>query len=277
MKHLWIPFIALLALSACKIKPGTNNVTPINTPGTNPIDTSAQTDSTYIVSGLTDVSIGLYQDSATLIMGVQHVSGQQRKVSFSISGTPNGITATLTPESGIPPYVTTIRFRSNYAKAGTYPIKIKGISASGKEKSYEIDLKVSGTPIPCATIVRQNTINLRTTLPGGSTVLSDRAFFYDDTRLQYLYLETLNGQQVLSFDYMGNSQNEIEFTADCDAGTISIPTKSITVSSPIGLRTYVVSGTGSIDFDNKKVTINYSVMTSGTTTHNYVLTGDIYL
>lgn len=274
MKFLWIPFVAILAISACKTKPDTNNVIPNNdTPGNNP----EQTDSSYIVSGLTDINIGLFMDSAILIMGVQHVSGQQQKVSFSVSGMPDGITATLTPESGIPPFTTTIRFQSSYAKAGTYPVKVKGVSASGVENSYTIDMKVSGTPIPCATIVSQVTFNLRTTLPGSSAVLSTKAFFYGDTRLQYMYLETLNGQPVQSFDYMGNWQNEIEFTADCDAGTITIPAKAITVSSPMGLRTYTVSGAGTIDFNNKKLTINYMVVTPDSKIYNYVLTGDMYL
>ncbi len=274
MKLLWIPFVAILVFSACKTKPGTNNVIPNNdTPGNNP----EQTDSSYIVSGLTDINIGLYRDSAILIIGVQHVSGQQQKVSFSVSGMPDGITATLTPESGIPPFTTTIRFQSSYAKAGTYPIKFKGMSESGKENSYTIDMKVSGTAIPCATIISQNTFNLRTTLPGSTAIISDRAFFYGDTRLQYMYLETLNGQPVLSFDYMGNAQNEIEFTADCDAGTITIPSKSIKVSSSMGLRTYTVSGSGTIDFNNNKLSINYSVITPDSKTYDYVLTGDMYL
>lgn len=274
MKYLWIPFVAMLAFSACKTKPDTNNVIPNNdTPGNNP----EQTDSSYIVSGLTDINIGLYRDSAILIIGVQHVTGQQQKVSFSVSGMPDGITATLTPESGIPPFTTTIRFQSSYAKAGTYPIKIKGMSASGKENSYGIDMKVTGTPIPCGAIVRMSTYNMQTTLPGSNTIISNKAFFAGDEKLQYLYLESISGQPVLTFDYMGNAQNEIGFTADCDAGTITIPSKAITVSSSMGLRTYVVSGSGTIDFNNKKLTINYTVITPETTTHNYVLTGDMYL
>jgi hypothetical protein len=274
MKLLWIPIVVILAFSACKTKPDTNNVTPNNdTPGNNP----EQTDSSYIVSGLTDINIGLYRDSAIMIIGVQHISGQQQKVSFSVSGMPDGITATLTPESGIPPFATTARFLSSYAKAGTYPIKFTGVSESGKENSYTIDMKVSGSALPCATIISQNTFNMRTTLPGSSTVISTKAFFYGDTRLQYMYLETLNGQAVQSYDYMGNAQNEIEFTADCDAATITIPAKAITVSSSLGLRTYTVSGSGTIDFNNKKLTINYMVVTPDSKTYNYVLTGDMYL
>lgn len=274
MRYLWILLVALLSIGACTTKPETNNVTPIiDTSNPNP----AQQDTSYIVSGLTDITIGLYNDNAQLIVGVQHISGQQQKVTFSVTDLPKGIFAMLSTESGIPPFTTTISFHSSYAKAGTYPIKVKAVSESGKENTYTIDLKVTGSTVDCGTIISQATINLRTTEQGSTNVISTKAFFYGSDRLQYMYLETLNGQPVLSFDYMGNAQNEIEFTADCDAGTVTIPAKVITVSSSMGLRSYTVSGSGTIDFDNKKLTINYSTINPENKTNSYVLHGDIGL
>ncbi|MCB0699581.1 MAG: hypothetical protein H6551_02500 [Chitinophagales bacterium] len=179
MRYLWIPLAALLFFSACTSKPETNNITP----GTN---NPAQTDSSYIVSGLTDISIGLYRDSATLVLGIQHVSGQQLKVNFSVTDLPDGISASLSPQSGIPPFATTVRFQSDYAKPGTYPIKLKGVSESGKVNTYTIDMKVTGNLPPCNTLLSQSAFNLRTTLKGSSAVISDKAFFYGDTRLQYM-------------------------------------------------------------------------------------------
>ncbi|MCB0699582.1 MAG: hypothetical protein H6551_02495 [Chitinophagales bacterium] len=74
---------------------------------------------------------------------------------------------------------------------------------------------------------------------------------------------------------MGNPLYEIEFTADCDKGTINIPSKSITVSTSMGLRTYTVSGTGTFDFKTKELSIDYTVKTPDNNTYEYVLSGDI--
>lgn len=277
MRYLWTPLAALIfSIAACTKEPST----PATPPTVDPTDTTDSTavDTTYIVNGLTDLTIGAYRDSAQLILAVNYISGTQEKVTFTISGLPKGVTAYFVPAaSGIPSFSTTLKFNSTYSKEGTYPITLTGKSVSGIEKSYEINLTVSASTVPpCGSLISLNSSSFTTTLRGSTTVVSSGAFFLFDRYIQNMYLETINGQPVLSNDYMGRFEGEVGFTADCDAQTITLPAKVISVSTPAGLKNYTVYGSGIIDFDAKKLVIDYSVVT-GASTFDYTMRADLYL
>lgn len=144
-KTLFLAFCASALLSACSKSDNSNPGTTTNTGGNN---TTSQPDSSmqYIVNGLTDITINP-TDSTYLALGVNLEKGTQEKVTLSVTGLPQNVSAGFSAPSGIPSFGTIITIKSQKATPGSYPIKFTGTTASGKVKSYDLNLKVNEQPV----------------------------------------------------------------------------------------------------------------------------------
>lgn len=275
MKKLLLAFsLFTIFLGSCTKK---TNVIP-------DVPIEVKEDSTYIINGVTDFTLGSL-DSTWVYLEVDFREGKQEKITLSIEGLPARVISEFEPAAGIPGFATTLMLKSIVATPGTYPVKIVGTSSNGMKKTYEVNLVIKDN-FHCDSFMVNNLGAFSTQIestgdsvstysyisymvqPGGSMVLFMRS----------VYLETVSGYPVLSGNFgTPDLTNEVVLVVNCNNKTITIPEKSIIAYSAIGPEIYKVSGTGTIDFDTKTVTINYSVTNTNSLTTNYRMTGRMYL
>jgi hypothetical protein len=100
----------------------------------------------YTISNLTDMTIENTDDSVSII-GIAHTGGKQENLTLSFIDLPANLSATLKTPSGIPSFASEVTFSSRGPAAGTYPIKLKAVSASDSVKYFEIKITVRA-PLP---------------------------------------------------------------------------------------------------------------------------------
>lgn len=97
----------------------------------------------FTVNGLSDITIGATNEYAMPI-SVNYTSGPQEKVSISVTGLPDGITAVTSPSDGIPSFTSTITFTSSIVAAnGTYPAEVVVTTESGGKKTYDVNITLN--------------------------------------------------------------------------------------------------------------------------------------
>jgi hypothetical protein len=274
MKKLLLAFtLVSITLGSCTKK---TNVIP-------DVPVEIKEDSTYIINGITDFTLGSL-DSTWAYVQIDFREGKQEKITLSIEGLPDRVSAEFEPAAGIPGFATTLMLKAKIAKPGTYPVKITGTSASGLKKTYEVNLVIKDN-FHCDSFMVNNLGAFRTvTDPNGDSVSTYSYVSYmiqpGGTMALFMrsvYLETVSGYPVLSGNFgTPDLTNEVELVVNCDNKTITVPEKSIIAYSAMGPEIYKVSGEGTMDFDTKTVTINYSVTNTMNITTRFRMSGKMY-
>ena len=96
----------------------------------------------YTINGVHDITM---ESTGTnfLALQLEHSSGTQQPVTISVSGLPNNVTATASPESGTPGFSTVVTFTAANADTGTYNVKVKGTTSGGSVKEYDLKLRIT--------------------------------------------------------------------------------------------------------------------------------------
>lgn len=251
------------------------------------ISTVGAEDSSYIINGLSNKTIGRVDGTFTQLELV-YQNGDQENIELSASELPEGMEIIFEPKSGIPGFNTTMHIESSLTKAGIYPVKIHGVSKSGKVKTYTFDVTVRDN-FHCDSLLMQNIGVFATrNQPRGDTVFNQTYLQSSTSNTEYpvyflynLYLETIEGRRVLT----GNngqypSSNSVMFVFDCADHSFSLPEVILPVYNPIKRKTeyYTVSGEGGeINFKTKTVTIIYQVKTPSAALWYYKLETNLRL
>ncbi len=84
--------------------------------------------------------------SGSSLVSVTSLNGYSGQVSLSLSGLPNGATATFGKPSGSPPFTSTLDINTGTANPGTYNLVVTGTgSADGKTRSAQLTLTIQET------------------------------------------------------------------------------------------------------------------------------------
>lgn len=273
-KSLLVFALFSLVLGSCTKK---TNVIP-NVP------VEVKEDSTYIINGITDFTMGSL-DSTLVFLQIDFREGKQEKITLSVEGLPDKVTAKFEPAAGIPGFGTTLMLKAIVATPGTYPVKLVGTSTSGMKKTYEVNLVIKDN-FHCDSFMISNLGSFKTQIePNGDSVSTYAYVSYQSQQggqmvlfFRNVYLETISGYPVLSGNFgMPDLDNEVVFTVNCNNKTISIPEKTIVAYSAMGPELYTISGEGTLDFDTRTVTVIYSVTNTQSLTTKYRMTGKMYL
>ena len=76
----------------------------------------------------------------------------KENLTLSLSGLPDGITASISPKTGTPPYTATVTFADSSAMAGTYSVKLLVHSTTSGDNSYSFVLTVTGTTVTLCSV-----------------------------------------------------------------------------------------------------------------------------
>lgn len=159
------------------------------------------------IDGVTDITVK--QDSSNyLALQVKNLSGQE-KVTLSAQNLPKNVSASFSAESGTPLFgsVVTITAAAN-ADTGKHPIIIRGTTASGASKDYNLTLNVAYKQ-SCASKVEGN-YNDSYSCDGGLHGTTAETIAIDPSASGQVILETPAGGKFTA-------------TVDCSTNTITIP------------------------------------------------------
>ncbi len=289
MKYLiLVPIIVTLCFAACD-KPRTN-IVPVTTPQIDspqidsPVVDSPAVDSSYVVAGVVDTKVPNV-GSVKMAISVSHLSGVQKKMTFSLSGLPTNASAVFDPASGTAPFATVMTITTLFAKPGVYPVKLTVTPETGKPKEFTFDLTIEST-IDCkkhfydATVGQNGSISILNSLgnepqsPFGSPAIEQ-----DNTTLKlYLLNAPLKPSPWGQPDYIafGSVDDKIEFEVNCDDGTINIIEKQINGFNTQGpYILFSVSGNGTIDWSAKSYEIEYTSVSPTSETNKFVVKGKL--
>lgn len=120
-----LSILALIVLfNSCKKSEDDKKTTPVAT-------------ETFTINGITDLS----SYSSLDLTIAQKTGAKQEDVNLELSGLPTGVTGFFSSPKGIPTFNSKLSFKIFNAKAGTYPIKLSGKSAS-YTKDYNFNLSI---------------------------------------------------------------------------------------------------------------------------------------
>lgn len=258
MKTYTLLFALLIVFAACD-KP-TISVNPPQ----GPMPPQIESDTTFVVAGVADVTMG-NADSSTLILGITHTAGVQSKLNFSLSGLPANTTSAFDPASGTAPFTTSLTLRTQMAPAGTYPVTLTVTTASGNKKDYSFNLVVQ-EKTECSQYFFQNSSGQFASisiLPDGSLTPYTQARIAYDSNWKVLYFVDMPVKPApYQFISMPATKvfDHIAFTVDCTNKTLNIPSQVVRGynASAGHPQNFVVSGTGTIDWTAKKYTVTYT-------------------
>lgn len=192
----------------------------------------------YIINGVADITIPA-NSTSNLNLEVKYSSGTQETVNLSVTGLPTGVTATITPASGIPTYTSVITFAvPSGVAAGTYPIKINGTSKSGIVKEYACNLKVTAVA-DCAGYLAGTFTGDQQCSSSGSTYSYK---ITKDTGINRVLIANTNG--FISSMYA---------IVDCSNNTLTIPSQTIHYA---GID-HTISGSGTFTSNYNNIVVEF--------------------
>jgi hypothetical protein len=175
----------------------------------------------------------------------------QENLTLSLSGLPDGLTGTINPRTGTPPYGASIVLTDSNAAAGTYSVKLLVHSTTSGDNYYPFTVTVSGTPVNNNCSIAGYYMN--------STAACSVNGSYD-------FVETVTNDSMVAGRVMFHNFASMGYSVygyvDCANSTITIPAQSL----PNFL---TLSGGGSFMSDSTKtIWVNYTTTTqAGDTSH----------
>jgi hypothetical protein len=191
-------------------------------------------DTTYSfrVDGLRDMRISA-GSGLNLTLPVVHESGTQQTVRLSITGVPNNVGAIIEPATGVPNFSSSLQLRSNIgATRGTYPLQLTATPESGPARTYRFNLVVADNAVSCDSLVGLGQYNAYDDCtPGANYTVS----VTKDPAGAARYV-------INNFRVPGGPTTALQLTADCQSGTLTIPTQTITGGGTIYGNGTIISG-----------------------------------
>ncbi len=243
MKYTYLSILAMILLVACDKKK--DNTTPTTT--------AQLPDSSYIINGIQNINIGLFEVKK-IPLAIQYTNkGAQELINLSAEGAPNGVHISFDPNGAVPSFASVMTVDSKAPFDGTYPITIMGTSASGKKKEYQVSLTVSGKLDKCGETVVLKAKELTTKLKGSNEIIYAytklRHSSPTEYRIEDLVLRHNNSPKevVIADDSHIKNFAEVKIVFDCEKRTLTIPEVKLSVDDfgASHLNTeYTVSGSG---------------------------------
>ncbi|AIC15154.1 InlB B-repeat-containing protein [Nitrososphaera viennensis] len=105
--------------------------------------------------------------SGSSVVSVTSLNGYSGQVSLSLSGLPNGATASFSKPSGSPSFTSVLDINAGTANAGTYNLIVTGTgSGGGKTKSTQLTLTIQETSFDFSLALGSSSVNIQ---QGGSS------------------------------------------------------------------------------------------------------------
>lgn len=236
-KLFYLAVLCFISWAACK---KTTTSPPVKSPFS------------FEVSGVKDLFVETNgADSMTL--NIERTLGTSQKVTLSIEGLPQGVTAVFNPNNGLPPFTPTVKLIAKDAVEGSYTVTLKASNDVAGEQTHEFLLKVS-KPVPDC-------------IPSllGSYTGSELC----ESTTVPAYIATVerveNKENSILITNFGNLKVNIEVRVNCSANRLTIPQQTVDNTTVIG--------TGSIVGNRLK--INYTVtVQSGAFTYSSTCDAD---
>lgn len=277
MKNLTASLLLLCTLIACK-KEKTNTIPePLATDSTQVIDSNDFTDTTYVIHGVADYKIKQLA-TQSFMLDIVRMSSMQNKVSLSIENVPEGVIASFTPEAGYADFKTELSFQALVPQPGTYPITIIATTDQQKTKTYSVQLNIEQAA--CDSFIFANNNDFRTRE-------GDRTYIiYDDTHItrgnndDKYYFSSLVCEAYASTGIVVSflsGDDKVRLIFDCDNHTINIPQVKVSaVNLSTGLSSeYTIAGSGTLDYNDRKVNITYTTKDQQGLTRTFKMDSDI--
>ncbi|MEZ5016442.1 MAG: hypothetical protein R2800_05265 [Flavipsychrobacter sp.] len=266
MKNLIAPLLLLLLLlSSCKKKEEI---------------TQPAVDNNYSITTYQKVLAKIYS-VRKFELSVNHTSfSNPNKVSISIEGLPDGVSASISKNNELPPFDAVISLTVKYVKPGSYPFKLIGKTEGHLPKEADVVLVVdSSSEANC--VFRFGTDYGKTV--GTYNEAGEHISDYPDitfgpsypSNLFFLYV--VLSRSTNNKNYYTDGRNLTSFALDCNNATISLAERKVAgtyLHSPV--LTHSIKGAGTIDFANNTFTLPYeSTDLSTGTTQKFVIRGTI--
>jgi hypothetical protein len=196
----------------------------------------------YAVDNVDDINVRQGEDDSWDLT-VRALGPVYETVSLSISGLPQGLTATMSAKEGKPTFNSTVVFTNVSALPGSYPCVLTASSPEAGKSTYEFTVKISA-PIVCG-LIRD--------FDASSTC--DPDYILEISTLNPPIEDSINTVQIFN---ISNSGATFQAQVNCSNNTISIPTQAVTV----GGNTYQITGSGTFN-GNDVITMNYTLSING--------------
>ncbi len=247
LKTTSLAVICCLVLFGCKKD---------DTVATNNSNTSNE-DTTYLMAGVGDISLGGATENKTMMIALSPVGSQQGRITLSVEGLPEHVSASFDPGSGNVPFTSTLSIKNNYAKAGSYDMVVKGTSEAGKTKSLKF--KLTTPSASCVEFLAKNTNKYIMKTEAGKTVDSFFIKDFDNNRLWFEYSFLDDPEPPNSYHVILRSK--VYINADCNTSEITIPEQKVLGQTDTYIyKDYKVSGKGTYNRSNKTIEMNLTVV-----------------
>lgn len=197
----------------------------------------------YAIQGVDDIYVEQGEDDSWNLQ-VRAIGPVYENVTLSISGLPNGLTATMSATEGMPTFFSTVVFTNVSALPGSYPCVLTASSPEAGKSTYNFIVKIS-SPIVCGLIRSYN-----------STSVCDSPYITQITPVGAPIEDSLNTVKIQN---LSNSGFVVDAIVDCSANTVDIPSQSFTFNGDF----VQVGGNGTF-VGNGTLTLNYTIVVNGT-------------
>ena len=273
MKRL--AFVILVVFIMGCIKEKETIIQPVTPQDSTKVDT-VEIDTTFTVENLSELTLGSYHDSVDQLISFKYIKGDLEKLTLTVEGLPEGLSAEFEQNWGIPNFETKLKLKSDYIEEGVYSAKLKVVSlpGTGLTTYYDFTIRVKNLKPICHLLLAD---------PGNKYLLEDKSINdtkevnirinWDGASLFFDNLILENSQDLLSKN--GISKEHIVFKVDCIDNTITIPEVQVSTNSVelphINVK-YKLKGSGTFDTKNRVLTIDYTVF-NDQKSFDYTITG----
>lgn len=199
----------------------------------------------YAIAGVDDIQL-MQGEPDSWSLEIRSIGPVYETVTLSITGLPQGVTATMTKSEGQPTFFSTVVFNNTNALPGSYPCVLTASSPEAGASTYNFMVKISN-PIICGLIQNFN----------GYTSCDTTPFLSNIVTLSPPIEDSINTVQINNF---ANNGIDVAADIDCSNSTISIPMQWFNGN------TVSVIGSGSFT-GGSNITINYTITVNGSPTN----------
>jgi|GEM_PF-5812930 hypothetical protein len=255
MKKLLFPIVAMLiTIAACKKKDPPAVLPSI-------ADTTDSNAMTYIVGGLSDMSIS-WEDEKQMPLAITYTAGDQEQLSLSVEGAPEGVTVSFDVVKGLPPFVSILMIKTNVSKDGVYPLNLICETSKGKKKSFPFTLTIATTD--CRDYIPKNVSCINECMNKTTTNVIKKDAVNGDLILIYKIEVTKGGWNAEFID--------VPARVNCNNKTFTIEEGEY-LNAAGSLDYYYLQGSGSFTNDKVNLEVVFRPMsTLETSTCNYTMT-----
>lgn len=231
---------------------------------------------TYTLNGLRDILLEDNISSTSLLLDVEPLEGERKKVAIDIQGVPPKVDYKISITEGVPPFNTIISFQGNGGEVGSFPITISTKAESEEAKFYQTKLIVGELTQQHCNESFYNAKPYMYRIKSQMPYTTDKVWYRFDSVTKQCFITGLTINSAgLSYEGYTDSIG-IPLLVDCTNKTLTINEQEIkTYYSETGNDAYIISGSGKIAQDAKTFYIDCKLDAVGATTkYDYKITGE---